>query len=312
MKTFLGISQMPTSLISASVTTVGNFDGIHSGHRRLVDQVVRQARSQNIMSVVFTFNPHPVQVLYPERRLTRLFDLEDQREQLESLGVDVLIVEPFSQSFSRLQADAFLKRWILDPLKTQTLVVGHDFTFGADRQGTIDFLQRYCREKDIVLQIVPAVSLEGDLVSSSRIREALKNGDVDIIQRLLGRPFYLRGTVATGEGRGRGIGIPTANLQTHAETWPPLGVYATFATVGGVRRASVTNIGLSPTFDRRENLVQPRIETHIFDFDQNIYQQALKVEFVKKLRDEKRFSSVEDLKSQIQQDIVLARQLTNS
>lgn len=310
MKTILGVAQMAETTVPTSVVTIGNFDGVHLGHRRLIEQLVRRARQHSIPAVVFTFNPHPVQILHPDRKLARLFDLNDQEEQLRQLGVDFLIVEPFSKKFSQLIAEDFLREWILLPFNPKILVVGHDFTFGAARQGTIDFLRRQCTADGVSVEVVPPVSIGGQMVSSSRVRQAIAAGDVETATKLLGRPFFVRGPVVEGYQRGRQIGVPTANIKPLGETWPLQGVYATKAYVNGQCWSAVTNIGVSPTFE--DGVPAPRIESHLFGFSQEIYGSEIKLEFIRRIRDEKKFSSVEELKKQIQNDIKVAEEFFNA
>jgi riboflavin kinase/FMN adenylyltransferase len=308
MQVISGIRNLPHSL-KKSVVTIGNFDGVHLGHRALLTRLVESARREQAASVVFTFNPHPVQVLYPDRALSKLFAIEDQQQQLEALGVDYLVIEPFSREFSQLDPENYLNDWVFRPLQPSTLIVGYDFTFGVGKSGTIDFLQAICSKRAITVEVFPPVKVAGQLVSSSRIRQALKEGQVRLASELLGRPFYVVGLVERGAARGRQIGVPTANLHLLSETLPAVGVYACWVWRRSECFAAVTNIGFNPTFVGPEEQRLPRLETHLLDFSKDIYGEELRVEFVEFLRLERKFASVDELKAQIHQDIARGRTL---
>lgn len=305
MQIYQGVKQLNSSL-EASVVTIGNFDGVHLGHQQLIDDVVREARLWGVPSVVYTFNPHPVKVLHPERITHRLFDLKDQQEQFEQRGVDYVIVEDFTTAFAQVTPLEFLEQYIGVFLHPKTLVVGHDFSFGAGRAGNLAFLEEYCLEKGIRLIIIPPFQYEGTVVSSSRIRENLKRGEVEKANELLGRTYYVRGHVEKGFQRGRTIGVPTANIHPDVEFIPRQGVYCTLTKIGGVKHPSVTNIGVNPTF--KENGKGPvKIETHIFDLDAQLYGVEVEVYLLHFMRDEMMFSGIEELKIQIQKDMAEAR-----
>jgi riboflavin kinase/FMN adenylyltransferase len=322
MQVIQGVRNLVTPFTS-SILTVGNFDGVHLGHRELLNRVTARAKAAKVPSVVMTFEPHPVKVLYPDRRLHRIFDFEDQRQQLEAAGIDALVVEPFSREFSQLTPDRYLQEWIYRPFSPLALIVGYDFNFGVGRQGSIELLRERAKEMGFQVEVVSPVKIlskngEEVLASSTRIRQALEAGDVALVQRLLGRAFYVRGIVEKGAGRGRTIGIPTANLRTSAEILPARGVYCAWAWVRGQRYKAMVNIGLNPTFrptfnsNANPNEYPPlSVEAHILDFppiDQNnqsgdIYGENVKLEFVARLREEKKFSSVDELVAQIRRDI---------
>lgn len=294
------------SPLASSVVTIGNFDGVHLGHQQLVDNVVREAQYLGVPSVVYTFHPHPVKVLHPERATYRLFDLKDQQEQFSQRGIENVIIEDFTKEFSKISPQDFLDRYIFEQLRPRTLVVGHDFSFGADRSGNIPFLEKYCAQKGIKLIIIPPYQNEGLVVSSTRIREALKAGEVESANKLLGRTYYLRGHVEKGFQRGRTIGVPTANIHPDVEFMPRLGVYCTLTKFGGHLHPSITNIGVNPTFT--ENGKGPiKIETHLFDFDAHLYGLEVEVYLLQFIRDEMKFTGIEELKKQILNDITQAR-----
>lgn len=300
-----GIRELSTPL-AASVLTIGNFDGVHLGHQVLLERVVQLARELKVPSVVMTFEPHPMKVLHPDRKLTRIFDFEDQRSRLENAGVDILVVEPFSREFSQVPAERFLSEWIYRPFSPRAVIVGYDFSFGADRMGSIDFLRSKSGDLGFSVEVIPPVKVDGEICSSTRIRRAIEAGDVVLANKLLGRLFYIEGLVERGAGRGRTIGIPTANLRSTAETFPAQGVYAAYAVTDSGRYKAMVNIGTNPTFVHQGQVV---VEAHILDFSEDLYGSKLRLEFVKRLRDEKKFAGVEDLVAQIRADIAEGREV---
>lgn len=299
------------SAFKASVLTIGNFDGVHLGHRSLIRRLVERAKALKVPSIVLTFDPHPVKVLYPDRQLNRIFDQEDLREQMEKLGVDVLVIEPFSREFSQLSPETFLLEWIFKPYVPQAIVVGYDFSFGANRAGSIEFLKERAKGLGVDVEVMPPVKVGDVLVSSTRIRQAVTSGDIELANALLGRPFYIRGIVEKGAGRGRKIGVPTANVRTTAETIPARGVYAAWVEVRGRRWEAAVNVGYNPTFVDSAGAM-PSIEAHLIGFPESgesgdLYGETLKVEFAARLREEKKFDSVDTLVNQIHADIAQAR-----
>jgi riboflavin kinase/FMN adenylyltransferase len=303
VKVLDGIRELSAPLAS-SVLTIGNFDGVHLGHQVLLRRVVSLARAAGVPSVVMTFEPHPVKVLHPDRKLTRIFDFEDQRKCLESAGIDLMVVEPFSREFSQVTAERFLNEWIYRPFCPRDVIVGYDFSFGSERKGSIDFLRTRANDLGIALEVIPPVKVEGEICSSTRIRQALETGDVVLANKLLGRLFYVEGLVERGAGRGRTIGIPTANLRSTAETVPSMGVYSAYATTRDGRFKAVVNIGSNPTFVHAGHVT---VEAHILDFSADLYGSELKLEFVARLRSEKKFSGVDELVAQIRADIEAGR-----
>jgi riboflavin kinase/FMN adenylyltransferase len=288
---------------SNSVLTIGNFDGVHLGHRQLISRVIEIAHKTKLPSVVVTFEPHPIKVLYPERPFKRIFDLDDQRTELEAMGVDHLVIEPFSREFSQLSPDRYLADWVCRPFQPKQVVVGYDFSFGANRLGSIAVLQERAPRLGFTAEVTPPFKVGDVIVSSSRIRQAVDAGDVQLAADLLGRPFYLRGLIVRGAGRGRRIGIPTANLHLQAELIPMRGVYCAWAEIRGARYKAVVNIGVNPTFTSGKHVQPLSVEAHLMDFRGDIYGETLALKFVERLRDEQKFASVEDLVKQIHQDI---------
>lgn len=310
MQVIEGIGSLKNPL-AGSVVTIGNFDGVHRGHRQLVDNVVREARYYNVPSVVYTFHPHPVKVLQPQKPTFRLFDLKDQQEQLDKAGIEIMVIENFTKDFSKISAEEFLQKFVVDKLHPKTLVVGHDFSFGANRSGNISFLERFSAEKGLRLIVIPPFQDHKGVVSSSRIREALRNGDVALANDLLGRSYYVRGHVEPGFQRGRTIGVPTANIHPDVEFIPRQGVYCTLTKVGNHLHPSITNIGINPTFTDRTSVKPVKIESHLLDFEAQLYGVEVEVHLMHFLRDEKKFSGIDELKKQIQSDIQDARRYFN-
>ena len=282
------------------VVTVGNFDGLHLGHQTLLNK----AMEFNSPRVIITFDPHPIQVLRPERSLKRLFPREDLAERLPDYETDLLVVLKFDESFARIEARTFLEEYILKPFRPKNIVAGYDFTFGRGREGTLDVLEKWTQANGIALSILQPLRIAGEVVSSRRIRDLIQRGDVHGAHLLLGRPFYLRGVVGEGAGRGVKLGFPTLNQIPINETLPPTGVYASRTRCEGSTYFSVTNVGTNPTF---ESGPQIKVETHVLGTQVDWRGKSVDVEFIERLREEKKFSGIEDLKKQIQSDILKAK-----
>lgn len=287
---------------------LGNFDGLHLGHQALFQRVLDLSRSESLSPVAFTFDPHPVQVLDPEKNHQNLFTRLDLEEHLQELGLGNLVLEPFTRQFSRLTGEEFLRGWVA-PLNPRHVVVGPDFSFGRDRVGTQQDLARVGDELGFQTHVVSAVEVDGRPVSSTWIRQVVLTGDLNLATRLLGRPFSVSGTVVSGAGRGRTLQIPTANVHPQGTLLPPRGVYATCAWWKGVGYTAVTNVGVAPTFNVDG---QVKLETHILDQNLNMGGSRLQVEFISYLRGEKKFTGPEELVRQIRLDIEAARQVGNS
>jgi riboflavin kinase/FMN adenylyltransferase len=302
--------------ISESVLTIGNFDGLHLGHRKLISQVVTSAQAKGLPSIVCTFRPHPMQIIRPElagKSTHRLFDYRDQAEVMETLGVDYLVEEKFTKELSLMSAQDFLDLYVVKYFKPSHIIVGYDFSFGNNRAGNFDFLKRYCDLHNIELTQVPAAEKNGQIISSSAIRKLMEHGDVGLAEEYLGRKYYLRGPVRVGHQRGRTLNVPTANISPEIEFVPRKGVYFSKTYIEDKSYYSITNIGVNPTFESNlpssESIL--KVETHIFDFDQDIYGQHIKVELNHFHRDEMKFSTIELLKNQIQKDIKEAKKYYN-
>lgn len=289
------------------VLTIGAFDGIHLGHQRLMAEVRAAAAGIQGTSVVMTFDPHPDRVLWPERERLYLTTLDERLRLLASLGIEHTIVLPFDQTLARVPAEAFMQR-VCSAMELRQLWIGPDFRLGAGGRGTATVLAEIGRELGYTVRHVERVFLDEQPVSSTAIRMMLSEGDVEHAARLLGRRFELRGVVVHGDHRGRTIGIPTANIATAADQYLPTdGVYACYVVLPGESqgRPAVTNIGVRPTFDTKRRTV----EAHLLDWNGDIYDATIVVQFVQRLRGEQRFSGIEALLAQIHADIATAREM---
>jgi riboflavin kinase/FMN adenylyltransferase len=293
----------PALALDASVVTLGNFDGIHLGHQALVSQTVDEARRRHATSVVLTFDPHPLKVLAPARAPRLILTAQDKIEMLGGLGVDIVVSQRFDSTFANVRAEDFVRRSIVDRLKTKKMFVGRDLRFGHAREGSVKQLVEWGGALGFEVSIVEPVLVDGVRVSSSHIRDLIQHGRVDEARASLGRYHFISGTVIQGSRRGREIGFPTANIASRTEMVPSNGIYASLSLVDGRWWPSASSIGVNPTFG-----AGPRtIETYILDFDRDIYDQAIKLAFVKKLRDEKKYPDVASLVAQIKDDIRTTR-----
>lgn len=290
----------------APAATVGNFDGVHRGHQALVSAAVAGARAGAGTAVVLTFDPHPSRVLSPHRAPSALMSLEQKAEVLGTLGVDVLAVLPFTAELSKQTPEEFARLVIAEALGARLVVVGSTFRFGRGRAGDLAQLRKLGRALGFEVQGLEPLLHEGAPISSSRVREALSRGAVEAVPPLLGRRYFVDGIVVRGAGRGRSLGIPTANLEVLNETIPGGGVYACWARVeGGAPLRAVVNVGRRPTFGGGELTV----EAHLIDFGADLYRRRLRLEFEARLREERAFSGPETLRAQILRDVAEAGRL---
>jgi len=266
--------------------------------------MVTYSKKMECEAVVVTFEPHPVKFLFPNRQLKFLFPRQDQINVMKSLGVNVLVIEPFSRMLSQTSARRFINEWIVRPLSPRKLMVGYDFSFGSNKEGSIDVLKEICDSLKIDLEIVSPIKVENIISSSSQVRKFLLEGKMSLANKMLGRNFYLKGIIIKGNERGKKIGIPTANLLTQNEIIPKSAVYITKIWIGGSSHDSITNVGLNPTFNLRETV---QIETNIFDFSGELYGEEVKLEFIEYVRSEEKFSSIDELTTQIKKDCDYAR-----
>lgn len=289
-----------------SVVGIGNFDGVHLGHQALIAQVTEIANEKSLFPTLVTFSPHPVKLLYPQKKLKELYPLEELYGVLEGLGIKQLVIYKFDLAFSQLSPEHFIMDYIVRPMSACHMVVGYDFAFGANRSGTKKIIETLGSQYGFNCTSIPAVTLDGAPISSTRIREALTSGDVADVSKYLGRAYVLHGVIVRGRGRGHKIGFPTANMRTQSELVPRVGVYATKMKVEGQEFESVTNIGFNPTFnssDASEVTQTLTIETHLLNEDKDLYGKHVSVFFYKRLRDEISFPSVKALVDQIKQDV---------
>ncbi len=298
------VESRPLSL-ARPVLTLGNFDGIHLGHRALLSRAVEDAKKIGGRSVVLTFEPHPLKILVPERAPRLILTHKDKMTLLQSFGVDVVIVQTFNVAFANLEADAFVQDFLVRRIGAEKMWVGKDLRFGKGRKGRVEDLIRWGKEANFAVGVVGPIEIEGHRVSSSRIRALIERGQVREAGRYLGRCHFVSGRVAAGHGRGRQLGYPTANIAARTEVVPLDGIYASILEVGGRQWRSVTSVGVNPTFGDG-----PRtIETYLFDFDEDLYEQSVKLFFVERIREEKKFASAALLVEQIQRDVKSAENI---
>lgn len=297
MKIFHGTEN--ANIQKPNVLTLGVFDGLHLGHQRIMQTVVERANKVEAHATAITFDPHPRAVLHPESAPPLLQTLDQRLANFEVLGIEQAIVIPFDKEFASHPAEDFLYEIVHDRLHAKEVYLGKGFAFGKGRGGNIDLLRRMSAELGFFADEVPEVTLRGQRISSSKIRHLLAEGRTNLARRMLGRPYGVEGVIIRGNRRGHTIGFPTANLKPHNRVIPKFGVYATATLVDGAWRRSVTNIGVRPTF---ENDAEPSIETFIFDFDGDLYGDVLRVRFLHRIRDERKFNGIEELKAQIQKD----------
>lgn len=287
--------------------TIGSYDGVHRGHQQIIADITSGAHTAGSPAVVLTFSPHPVEVLRGKRDAFYLTLPEEKANILGEMGVDLVVTHPFTKEVAASEPEDFI-RYLQDHLGFTSLWVGYDFALGRDRKGDVSMLSELGDRLGFQVEVVEAYLLDGEPVSSSRVRLALEAKDIDQVNRLLGRRYRLTGSVVPGDGRGKSIGIPTANLQIdQKKAVPGPGVYACFANVRGERYSAVTNIGVRPTFE--DTPVAARVETHILDFDHDLYGQEVSLEFVVFLRPEKKFDGIESLVAQIHTDIETGREI---
>jgi riboflavin kinase/FMN adenylyltransferase len=292
--------------VENSVVTVGTFDGVHEGHRSLIETVVKKAKARNARSVVISFDPHPRDIINPgSTGIKQLTTIQERREILEEIGIDVLLIIPFTRDFSLLSSEEFVENIVFDKVGVSEFVIGYDHHFGKDRTGTIDTVENLGKKLGFDAFIVSKKEMGAITVSSTTIRKELsENGNVEQASNLLGRKYLLNGIVIHGDKRGRTIGFPTANLKPEHpnKVIPKNGVYSVKVRVGENWFGGMMNIGHRPTFDK----IELRLEVNIFEFDEDIYGQTIQVRFFKRLRDEVKFSGIEELVAQLNRDKELA------
>jgi len=288
------------------VLALGNFDGVHRGHRKILDRLHRVASERGATSVVMTFDPHPPRVVRPDKAPLLLMTKAQKLEAIAEAGVQGAAIVRFTQELSRWEPETFVRTVLVDWLRVSEVWVGANFLFGHDRSGNFSVLRDMGARYGFKAEKIDPVRYKDFVVSSTRVRRLVSEGRMDEAGALLGHQYVLDGTVMRGDRRGRALGFPTANLCTDNELLPPHGVYATTVRIGDIVHASVTNIGTRPTVDRSGRTV---VETHIFNLDTDLYGQSIRVGFVQRLRDERAFESVDLLRAQIDADCQRARVL---
>ena len=302
MRIVRGLESYPPEA-DPSVVVLGTFDGIHLGHRAILGTAVTQARLFGLQALACTFDPHPLEVLQPERSPLPITTLEEGLELIADTGIDTTVVVAFTRAVAMVEPEDFVRRVVVGTLKAQDIVVGFNHRFGRGARGDAALLDRLAVELGFRAHVVPPLTVDGVPVSSSEIRNALQRGDLPRAERLLGRAYSIRGEVVRGAGRGRTLGFPTANVRTARPLLLPPGVYACQAEVDGAHYQAVINAGVRPTFGETELAV----EAHLLDFSGDLYGRRVRITFLRRLRDERKFSSVEALRNQIALDVLAAR-----
>lgn len=301
MKIFQGFEKLEK--IPNPVLTIGTFDGVHLGHQKIINRLNEEAEKVGGESVLFTFYPHPRMVLYPDTHGLKLIQTQAEKiDKLRRFGLQNIIVHPFTREFSRLSALEFVRDYLVNQLHVKKLVIGYDHQFGKNREGSIDFLREVCDTYGFEVIQISAKEVDDVNVSSTKVRNAIQEGDLEQVQHFLGEPFELHGRVVGGQALGRQIGFPTANIDVESDIklLPKAGVYAVNIVMGdGIMYEGMMNIGTKPTFSSSEEL---SIEVHLFDFKGDIYDQYVTVQLLSRFRDEQKFESVYDLKEQLLND----------
>jgi riboflavin kinase/FMN adenylyltransferase len=304
VKIYHGSKSFPKS-VKNPIVALGNFDGVHLAHQKMFQLARKEAKQLRGTAVAYTFHPHPVQVLSESSAPAMINTLEQKMELLRVQKLNAVIVEPFDHKFAHMESGEWFEKIIIHRLHARGIVAGYDFTFGVKRSGTVETLHQLCHKHHIRCHILEAQTWGDTLISSTQIRHFVSHGEMERAAELLGRPYFIDGTVIQGVGRGRQIGIPTANLQSQNTLLPARGVYACRAKVGLRRYGAVTNIGYNPTFGG-ESL---SVETHLLRFRKKIYGKQIRLFFTKKIREEKIFTSAEELVGQIKRDIGITEKI---
>ncbi len=311
MKIFNGFEDL--TFIKNPVLTIGTFDGVHLGHQKILQQLNTESTKINGESVLFTFFPHPRMIIFPDSHGLKLIQTQDEKiEKLKKYGLQNIIILPFTKEFSNLTAKQFVEDILVEKLKIKKIVIGHDHQFGKNREGSFDFLKKMSLQFDFEVIEIPAQEIDEVNISSTRIRNAIENGQIEIANRYLGDAFELNGIVIKGKQLGRTIGYPTANILINSEIKiiPKIGVYAVEIDLpNSPIYRGMLNIGVRPTITNEKSI---SIEVNIFDFNRNIYDSKIKVRLLSRIRDEIKFNAIEDLTKQLQQDEKTIRKYTSS
>jgi riboflavin kinase/FMN adenylyltransferase len=286
---------------------IGVFDGVHLGHQQVIRQTISDAQQHEAISVVVTFDCHPNSVVAPERTPPLIYPLAKKLHVIESMGIATTLLVHFDKAFSQIPAEDFIRGLCADFKNISSICVGSNFTFGHRRQGNVELLRTLGKQLNFTVHGLAAVALDGERVSSTRIRDAIRSGNLDTASQMLGRAYSLTGKIIKGDKIGRQLGFPTANLDFAGLILPPNGVYAAHAEVGGKTFRAAVNIGVRPTI--QNTAPQLHVEAHLLDFSGNLYGHEMELIFIEKIRDEKKFPSIDALKEQIAQDIETAKKL---
>ena len=301
MDTVFGIRELPKRF-THPVVTLGMFDGVHLGHQKVIQEIIGTANTQGGGSIVVTFDRHPRSYVLKNSQ-SCITSLEHRLVLFKRLGVDITVVLEFNQKTAETEAEDFIADIIHGWLGAKVVVLGFNCRFGKGRRGDASMVRNFAEECDFEVVSCEPVKLEGEVISSTAIRKSIVQGELQKAKIMLGRPVSVLGTVIRGDGRGRDLGYPTANLNLHHEIRPPTGVYATRAILGSKEYRALTNIGMRPTFKEASRDIEPLVEVHVIDFDGSLYGEDLEVQFLYKLREEIRFRDVEELRLQLENDV---------
>ena len=283
-----------------SIVTIGTFDGVHIGHRKIITDMVAKGEKENLLSILLTFFPHPRMVLQKDSNIKMIDTINEKKKIFKKLGVEVLIIQPFTKDFSRMSAIKFTRDILVNSLKVSKLMIGYDHRFGRNREATVKTLKSFGLDYNFKVDEIPAQDIESISVSSTKVRKAIRSGDFKLVNKFLSRPFNLSGKIIKGDELGRKIGYPTANLKIFEKykLKPQNGVYLTRTKLKKQTYFGMMNIGIRPTISAKNN----QIETHLFDFNGNLYGHEMTLEILEKIREEKKFKSIEKLKIQLDVD----------
>jgi riboflavin kinase/FMN adenylyltransferase len=300
MEVIRGFKNFPPSFLHSAVA-IGNFDGVHAGHQKILKFLSGKAGELGVSSLILTFSPHPEKIL-GEKATKMIQTVEQRNREIEKFGIDALLIVPFDQDFSSLSAREFVRKIIVKTLKAKAVVVGENFRYGKNREGDIPLLRKLASESNFQIHSIPAVKKKGMTASSSLIRVLLQQGQVEKANLLLGRNYEIEGKVIKGKSRGKSLGFPTANIETKNEIVPP-GIFISSVSMDSEKFPSLTNVGNCPTFNQKET----NIESYIINFARELYGKTIRIGFLKKIRDEIKFKTAEDLKTQMKRDLQIAK-----
>ncbi len=307
MRIFHNISE--TSDLKDTIVTIGTFDGVHLGHQKILKKLVELKNKNGGETLLFTFDPHPRKVLFPDQRDLKLITTTQEKcELLKQFGIDNVLVFPFTIEFSKMSAEDYISNIISETLKTKTLVIGYDHRFGSNREGNIETLKQVSGNYNFDLIEIPAQEINQLNISSTRIRKAIEEGEIEVANSFLGYSFFISGIVIKGKQLGRTIGYPTANIELLDldKIKPKTGVYAVNIVIDQIKFKGMLNVGYNPTTD--SDRIQ-KIEVNIFDFDKDIYGKIIKIEFIKHLRNEVKFANLDELKEQLAKDKIACEKI---